>query len=200
MGGNYTVLSAQNTLQPFENRSPFTLSGTIGKTVVISLFVGTTLLPISHLDNTHLSSDYSLPSCIDYVCLDCSREIDCLSNNQFFDLLKMENLKKIDCISAFQENWNGVGGQTFSDSSISMFKSIIESAYKQPNIAPTGRGSLLLQYELDDRSLLAFEVKETNIEMVSVPHGDYSSASSEVFTDNFIQQINSRVEQFYGCK
>ena len=80
------------------------------------------------------------------------------------------------------------------------FKDIIENVCKQPNIAPTGRGSLLLQYELDDRSVLAFEVRQNRIEMVCVPMGDYSSATSKVFTDDFIRQLNSQVAQFYGLE
>ena len=129
-----------------------------------------------------------------------SKEIDCLKNSLFLDLLKIENLKKLDCISLFQENWNGVGGRAFSGTSIRIFRDIIENVCKQPSIAPTGRNSLLLQYELDDHSILAFEVREKRVEMVYAKRGDYSSAISKVFTDDFIKNINSQVARFYGLK
>lgn len=174
-----------------------------GGNAIFSIFVGTTLLtiPFSNLTgNIELSGDYSSSSCINYVNIGDSREDTCLNNSSFLDLLKMENHKKLECMSSFKENWNGTGGQAFSDSSINLFKNIIENICKQPYIAPTGRGSLLLQYELDDQSVLAFEVRENKLEMACVPKGNYSLATNEIFTDNFIEHINSQVAQFYGLK
>ena len=203
MGANYSISSIYTTLQPYENKNLVTHTNNIGKTITISIFVGTTLLaiPFSGLSGDFkLTSNYSSTACIDYVSLDGSKEIDYLNNSLFLDLLKIENLKKLEYMSKFQENWNGSGGQAFSNVSIRLFRDIIDHAWKQPNIAPTGRNSLLLQYELDDRSVLAFEVLESRIEMVCVPKGNYSLATSNVFTDNFIEQINSQVARFYGLK
>lgn len=203
MDVNYSLSSTCSTLQTYENRNQVTRTSNVGKTIAVSIFVGTTLLAIPLFDlpgDVKFSSNYSPVAYIDYVSIDGSKEIDYLNNSLFLDLLKIENLKKLDCMSAFQENWNGVGGQAFSSASIRIFRDIIENVCKQPNIAPTGRDSLLLQYELDDRSMLAFEVRENRIEMVCVPRGDYSSATSKVFTDDFIQQINSQVARFYGLK
>ena len=203
MGVNYSVSSTYTTLQPYENKNLVTRTSNIGKTIAISFFVGTTLLTIPFSDlsgDVTFASNYPSTAYIDYVSLDGSKEIDYLNNSLFLDLLKVENLRKLDFMSEFQENWNGSGGQAFSKTSIRIFRDIIEHVCKQPNIAPTGRDSLLMQYELDDRSMLAFEVRENRIEMVCVPKGDYSSAISNIFTDNFIEQINTQVAQFYGLK
>ncbi|MGN0384448.1 MAG: hypothetical protein ACI4EX_01025 [Lachnospiraceae bacterium] len=203
MTSDFSVSSICGTLQPFANKPQFTRASNLGKTLAVSFFVGTQLLAIPFSERSgegKLIRNYSPATCINYVGLDGSKEIDFLNNSLFLDLLKIENLKKLECMSTFQEDWNGVGGQAFSDASISIFKDIIENVCKQPNIAPTGRGSLLLQYELDDRSVLAFEVRQNRIEMVCVPMGDYSSATSKVFTDDFIRQINSQVAQFYGLE
>lgn len=203
MGVNYAVSSNGNTLQTCENVNQVTRASNVGKTIAVSFFVGTTLLtvPFANLSaDVKFTSNYSQAAYIDYVSLDGSKGIDYLNNSLFLDLLKIENLRKLDCMSSFEENWNGVGGKAFSSASVSIFRDIIENVCKQPNIAPTGRDSLLMQYELDDRSMLAFEVRENHVEMVYVPKGDYSSATSKVFTDSFIRQINSQVAQFYGLK
>lgn len=69
---------------------------------------------------------------------------------------------------------------------------------KQPQIAPTGRNSLLLQYELDDKSLLAFEVGEKRTEKVYIPQGDYSLVQTDSFSEHIGERINECVECFYG--
>ena len=200
MGVSFSVSSIYNALPSCENKNLISHTSNVSK--AFAVFVGTTLLtvPFSVSGNVGFTSNYSPATYIDYVSLDGSKGFDYLNNSRFIDLLKIENLKKLDCMSTFQENWNGVGGRAFSSASISIFRSIIENICKQPDIAPTGRDSLLLQYELDDRSMLAFEVQEKRVEMVYVPKGDYSSAINKVFTDDFIRQINSQVEQFYGPK
>ena len=48
-----------------------------------------------------------------------------MDSNSYVDLLKVENLNKLDCMSAFQDNWNGVGGVAFSDTAIRTFKNIL---------------------------------------------------------------------------
>jgi hypothetical protein len=106
------------------------------------------------------------------------------------DALKAENLKKLDPMSVFQEDWNGVGGQAFSENAISVFRDIIENVHKQPEIAPTGRNSLLMRYKFNDNTSLQFEVRENRVDMVCIPHGDHTSAFSDVFTCAVLLQIN----------
>ena len=59
---------------------------------------------------------------------------------------------------------------------------------------------LLLQYELDDKSLLAFEVSENHTEKVYVPKGDYSMAQMDTFTENVEQRIKESVKFFYEIR
>ena len=202
MSASYSVSPTCSTLQTCENRNQVTRTSNVGKNIAVSLFAGTVLLATSFSGlsgGVRSIGDYSPAVYIDYS-IDGNKETDRLNSSRFFDLLKFENLKKLDYMSAFHENWNGVGGQAFSSTSIRIFRDIIENVCKQPNIAPTGRNSLLLQYELDEHSMLAFEVREKRVEMVYAKRGDYSSATSKVFTDDFIQNINSQVARFYGLK
>ena len=98
----------------------------------------------------------------------------------------------------FQDNWNGTGGCAFSAKALERFVEVIEVLNKQPKIAPTGRNSLLMQYEKDDKSLLAFEVGEEKVEKVFIPRGDYALAEMEVYTEDFGQKIVETVRKFYG--
>ncbi len=123
-----------------------------------------------------------------------------LPMGQAVDLMKIVNLNKINKMSLFDDNWNGTGGSAFSEGAVSLFKTILEMLERQPEIAPTGRNSLLMQYELDDKSLLAFEVGENKVEKVLVPKGDYSMVQMEVFTDELGQKIKECVKEFYGIK
>lgn len=114
--------------------------------------------------------------------------------------LKEENLNKISRISEFKENWNGNGARPFSQKAVRLFKTIIESQEKQPEIAPTGRNSLYLQYSADNDNLLAFEVSEEKVEKVLVKNGDFDNATAESANKNLIEYIEKNVRDFYGEK
>ena len=115
-----------------------------------------------------------------------------------FDLLKIGNLNKINKIAGFKENWNGNGAKSFSPEAIEMFKNIITNLDQQPEIAPTGRDSLYMQYDANDGSLLAFEVFEKKIEKVFVPRGDMNKAETETVSTNLIEYVKENVNKFYG--
>lgn len=112
--------------------------------------------------------------------------------------LKKENLNKISRISEFKENWNGNGARTFSQKAVRLFKTIIESLEEQPEIAPTGRNSLYLQYSADNDNLLAFEVSEEKVEKVLVKNGDFDNATAESANNNLIEFIEKNVRDFYS--
>lgn len=124
----------------------------------------------------------------------CEPSKDGILDNNF---MKNENLNKLYSMSKFKNNWNGNGGITFPQETINHFKNILEHLVKQPQIAPTGRRSLLMQYKSHDGSILAFEVKETKVDMVYVPENKYDNAVFKIFNDNFIDKINFEVEHFY---
>ena len=58
----------------------------------------------------------------------------------------------------------------------------------------------MLQYELDDKSLLAFEVSENRTEKVYIPKGNYAMVQMDTFTENIGQRIKESVELFYGVR
>lgn len=166
--------------------------------IAIVFFVGTTMLPCPIGGKTALRDNLTRPSYIQCINLEQDKGIEGLYTNKAIDLMKIENLNKIEKMALFEYDWNGTGGSAFSNNAIALFKSLIEILDKQPQIAPTGRNSLLLQYELDDKSLLAFEVRENYTEKVYIPKGNYSMAQVSSFTENIEQQIKESVKRFYG--
>ena len=198
---NYAVSPICSTAPALESK--MSRNSNIGKTIAFSLFAGSALLsvPFTVLSgSTSHVNDYFPSAHIECIDSERGREASYLSNSLFFNLSKIENLDKLEYMSRFQADWNGTGGLAFSSTAIGFFREIISNLKNQPQIAPTGRNSLLLQYELGDRSLLAFEVREDRVEMVLIPKGNYSLATSKIFTDNYVQQIDTQVACFYGLK
>lgn len=112
--------------------------------------------------------------------------------------LKKENLNKISRISEFKENWNGNSARPFSPQAIRLFTAIFENLEEQPEIAPTGRNSLYLQYSADNDNLLAFEVSEEKVEKVLVANGNFDKATAESANNNLIEFIEKNVRDFYS--
>ena len=177
------------------NKKRFNGVGTTARAIAV-LFIGATVIPIQ---KENISAyEYTSPSYIKCINVELSKGNSELYINESIDLMKIENINKINNMAAFADDWNGTGGLAFSKRAITLFRDIIEVLDKQPQIAPTGRNSLLMQYELDDGSFLAFEVKEKSVEKVYIPLGDYSKAQSEIFTKNMERQIKESVNCFYG--
>lgn len=114
--------------------------------------------------------------------------------------LQKINFDKIAKMARFESDWNGNCGLPFTATAINSFKQVIGKLAVQPHIAPTGRNSLLLQYEKKDGTLLTFELKESSAEMVYVPFGDYQEAVTEIIENDVANAIVERVEKLYGFK
>lgn len=114
---------------------------------------------------------------------------------------KEENLDKIRKMSLFEDNWNGAGAKAFSEKAIKRFVSVVESLDVQPEIAPTGRNSLYMEYRKKDGSLLSFEIKEDGAEKVYVERGDYGHPDVEWLEDEegeSLEHMLSRlIEKFF---
>lgn len=115
-----------------------------------------------------------------------------------FDLLKIENLNKIGKLKELNYNWNGNGAEAFTSEEIELFERIINALNIQPQIAPTGKGSLFIQYEDNANNVLAFDVSIERVEKVFVPQGVFANAETEVYTEQFVYNILQSVNDFYG--
>ena len=120
-------------------------------------------------------------------------------NNELQDTYQQcLNLKKINDISLLKENWNGYGALTFSKETILTAQNVISLLSKQPDLYPTGRDSIQMQYELPDNSYLEFEVFKDKIIYLEVPERKYVLARTNTFSKSEIHKLNSIVQNFYS--
>ena len=167
----------------------------IGKTVVLALSVGAfsiNLMTATPCLNMHLNYASTKSRQFNIGMYNAS------SSTNTIDIMKIQNLDKIENMSCFEYDWNGNEGMPFSKNAIIFFRDIINSIYKQPTIAPTGRNSLYMQYKLTDKSLLVFEVHETSIEKLYVPNGNFELAETEIIDNDYTNKLNRCIREFYG--
>jgi len=74
----------------------------------------------------------------------------------------LKNLQKLRTIKLLPKGWNGQGSNPFSDNLIQKIFTIVRELQFQPDIFPTGRNSIQLEFEIGD-DYLEFEVFEEKI-------------------------------------
>lgn len=116
-----------------------------------------------------------------------------------------DNLKIIDEMAGFGDDWNGYGAKPFSDEAIETFRYVISHLDVQPAIAPTAADSLYIQYADDATgTVLAYELSSDCLNEAAVISGDFSTArpsSCEMERcgiDGFVKQINKSVHLMFG--
>lgn len=73
---------------------------------------------------------------------------------------KEEGYLKLDYIGQLPQDWNGNGAEKFSKDLINKCRRILDSLPIQPEIFPTGRDSVQLEYHQKNGDYLEFEVYE----------------------------------------
>ena len=124
-----------------------------------------------------------------------SSKIDSGTDGLFMDKEKMENLKKLDAIASFGDNWNGNGAPPLNRNLINNARSIITSLNIQPEVFPTACDSLQMEYDKEDGAYLEIELKEEAAEVFSI-----DSSGNEKYTVILanIDEISKVVSDFYG--
>lgn len=72
------------------------------------------------------------------------------------------NLRLLDSFLELEYNWDQYGALPFSKEHIASAKSLIMNLVKQPDISPTGRNSIFLEYTKCNGDYLAFEYTKKN--------------------------------------
>lgn len=87
-----------------------------------------------------------------------------------------ENLKKLNDIENLEDNWNGYNAKPIPKEIIEKTKKIITDLSYQPFLAPTGRETTQIEFELTDASYLGFEIYKDKISLLYVPQRLYDKA------------------------
>lgn len=120
-----------------------------------------------------------------------------VTHNCSFSLEQLRNLDRLDEIKCFADNWDGYGSKKIDSIIIEKSKQLIIYMQHQPTIFPTARDSIQMQFELEDRSYLEFEVFSNHIESLMVPKRVYKDAISKIIDDGDIHTVNSIIKDFY---
>lgn len=86
------------------------------------------------------------------------------------ELLKLNKLK-LKSFLKLEENWNGYDGEFITEELIKKTEKIISSLDYQPQIFPTGRGTIQLEQYKDDENLVEAEVSLEQIDVYSIIKG-----------------------------
>lgn len=114
------------------------------------------------------------------------------------DRAKRKNLERLYDIAQLGDNWDGYGNGSISEKVVLTAEKLIRTVPRQPEIYPTGRNSIQLQYELPDTSYLEFEIFEEKIVCMEVPERIYSRASFQILEETDTVKIGQIVEGFYA--
>lgn len=110
--------------------------------------------------------------------------------------MKINNLKLINSLREFKENWNGYDGKGFTkelcDFSTDIIKKLDEK--DQPKVFPTGRESIQFEYEKRNGEYLEFEIySPKRIEMFKVLE---NQTELEKHVD--LEELEELVKEFNG--
>lgn len=110
----------------------------------------------------------------------------------------LDNIEKLREISSLEDGWSGPDSSAIGERVLAMAKNIVQQICHQPVIYPTGRGTIQMQFEQEDRSYLELEIFEEKIVCMKVPQRIYAEATFEVLQGVDMRRINRMVSEFYG--
>ena len=120
-----------------------------------------------------------------------------VSDNGFSDnTLKDDNLKKLEQISCFKENWNGNGASAIPSVIIKKTRALIKALMIQPEIFPTALETIQLEFDNSRHDHMEIEIGRSDTVEVFVAPYDGSDYCETI--RGTAASINERVAAFYG--
>lgn len=105
---------------------------------------------------------------------------------------KRESLKRLEEISKLPDNWNERGSNKVSTDLLDYVKNILAVLDVEPNIFPTARDSIQLEYENSAGDYLEFEIFEDR-KIKKFFYGSDGKTSTDFVSES---QLNGIVNQF----
>ena len=116
-------------------------------------------------------------------------------NTRNIDLCKVQSHETLNKIFSLKDNWNLYGAKHFSIDLIDFVKKLVDKLDSQPDIYPTARDSIQLEYEKSGKYYLEFEIfSSTNIKMFLVLE-DCNQQITKKITEKELIEI---VKAYYG--
>jgi len=119
-------------------------------------------------------------------------ELDTISEDYRTTNLKVDNLKRLNIIASMKPDWNGYGADVFDNEIIMKAVKIIKNLHTQPEVFPTGRSTIQIEYD-NKNDYLEFEIYKDKITM-------YRESQDEEPHEAIVNDmdINELVERFYS--
>lgn len=111
--------------------------------------------------------------------------------NSFFPEV-VNNIEKISSFRDLPEGWNGYDATPISQKLIDVVAQILTRLSRQPEIFPTGRNSIQLEYEKLNGDYLEFEIFENGVVNMYLQRGD-----TELEQELSVEEIFQKVVDFY---
>lgn len=102
------------------------------------------------------------------------------------------SFRTLEQICQLTKDWNGYGADPISDGIIQKVKAVLSDLERQPEIFPTARNSVQLEYEKENNDYLEFEFFEDSIRLYMETNG------AEEENQISITDIPGKVLQFYA--
>ena len=117
-----------------------------------------------------------------------------------FSLIDKDKMMKVlNDISFLEYDWNGYGAKSIDNDVIDKAKDLIEILTYEPEIFPTGRNSIQLEYQYyngnEREAYLEIEVYVDKYTVLIVYENNYQSAFTDVVTD--VTKLSSVIQPFF---
>ncbi len=120
--------------------------------------------------------------------------------------LLFKNKKIVESFNKLNPNWNGCGGLKIDQQSINLVSNLLSYLNKQPDIFPTGRGTIHLEYDFAEKRYLEFEVYSDRIHIFYDIDDDFhnediqfiKNVSSEALPILLCRKLNRIISLVYG--
>lgn len=176
-----------NKLNSFRTLAPIIVTASVIYSVVNpspSHYLSENLLVVDISPSQSYSSDKS--------------KTDVMEPNASKSIAKSISMRIIDEIQNLHDDWNGYNAPPIPQSVLTLCRDIVMILDPQPNIFPTARRTIQMEYELSDRSYLEFEIYPDHITVLEVPQRNYSSAIQKSIASTNYQSLSQIVSAFHG--
>lgn len=102
------------------------------------------------------------------------------------------NKQKLESFRNLAAGWNGYQGDKINTSVISKVMDLLPDLEFQPQIFPTGRGSIQIEKYVDERNLIEIEVFEDEVSVYQVKDG------KELEKDVPFDEVKNIISNFYA--
>ena len=162
-----------------------------GEVIVVPRKQGKNIVIISEKEYLKLSNGH-LPAYYSKIKSSLSGADSESSDNS----LKNYNLKKLEQISGFKDNWNGNGAPVIPSVIIKKTRALIKALIIQPEIFPTALETIQLEFDNSRHDHMEIEIGGSDSVEVFVAPYDGSDYCETIRAT--AASINERLESFYG--